>query len=128
MSGRFHAAGLLLPLLLLPPLLLAACLPVVAPRPDAVPTTERGEEARRLVDNGAQVVDVRTPGEYEAGHVEGAVNISVVELKDRLKELGPRDRTVIVYCRSGHRSAAAAGILRGAGFTQVFDLGSIKNW
>ncbi|MGC4115779.1 MAG: rhodanese-like domain-containing protein [Myxococcales bacterium] len=101
---------------------------MAAPRPDAVPTTERGEEARRLVDNGALLVDVRTQSEFEAGHVQGAINVSVVGLADRLAELGPKERQVIVYCRSGHRSAAAAAILRDAGFARVFDLGSIKNW
>ena len=109
-------------------LALSSCLPVAAPKPDAVPTTERGEEARRLVDGGARLLDVRTRGEYDAGHVEGAINISVVELKDRLADLEPKDQPIIVYCRSGHRSAAAAGILRDAGFKAVFDLGTIKNW
>jgi phage shock protein E len=105
-----------------------ACLTVPATGPNAVPNTERGLEARRLMDNGARLLDVRTQGEYEAGHVEGAQNISVLELKDRFEELNPKDRTIVVYCRSGHRSAAAASILRSAGFAQIFDLGSIKNW
>jgi len=56
-------------------------------------------------------------------------NVAVSELKGRLRELEPfREKTVVVYCRSGHRSAIAAGILRDAGFTRVYDLGSIHNW
>jgi phage shock protein E len=95
---------------------------------DAVPTTEKGQVPRRLVDGGARLVDVRSAGEYQAGHVEGALNIPVTELKERLQELEPREKTVIVYCRTGHRSAAAASILAAAGFSDVFDLGSIRNW
>ena len=52
----------------------------------------------------------------------------MVELKDRLAEREPKDKPLVVYCRTGHRSAAAARMLRDAGFNRVFDLGSIKNW
>jgi phage shock protein E len=113
--------------MLLANLALSACY-VAAMGPDAVPTTEGGQVARRLMDNGARLVDVRSASEYRAGHVEGAINIPVVQLEDRLGELEPKQKAVIVYCRTGHRSAAAASILRSAGFTQVFDLGSIRNW
>ena len=87
-----------------------------------------GSEARRLVHAGALLLDVRTQEEYTGeGHLPGAVNIPVQELGDRLGEL-PNDRAIVVYCRSGSRSARAAGILRSAGRTRVFDLGSLDNW
>jgi phage shock protein E len=85
-------------------------------------------EARQLVQTGARLVDVRTAGEFAAGHIEGAVNIPVQELESRLAELTPKDAPVVVYCRSGHRSGNAARILKGAGFAAVHDLGAMSRW
>jgi rhodanese-related sulfurtransferase len=115
-------------LVLIAAMSLVGCLPIAPVSRDAVASTDAGLEARRLLDSGARLVDVRTKGEYESGHVEGAVNIPVSALAERLAELEPKTEGVVVYCRSGHRSAKAADILRKAGFTQVFDLGSVKNW
>jgi phage shock protein E len=87
-----------------------------------------GADARRLVREGARLVDVRTPSEFAAGHIEGALNIPVQELGDRLQELEPRDQAVVVYCRSGHRSGNAARLLTRAGFPTVHDLGAMSRW
>lgn len=75
--------------------------------------------------SGALLLDVRTPGEFAGGRLEGAINIPVGELARRLEELGARDRPVVIYCRSGARSATAAGVLRRAGFADVHDLGGL---
>lgn len=83
--------------------------------------------ARELVAAGALLLDVRTPEEYADRHVEGAVNIPVHELSGRLKEVGTTMRPVVVYCRSGARSASAAQQLRRAGY-EVHDIGGIGNW
>jgi phage shock protein E len=65
---------------------------------------------------------VRTPREYEAGHIEGAKNISHDQIKSRMAELGTdKDRAIVLYCRSGRRTGIAAGILADAGFTNVLD-------
>lgn len=85
-------------------------------------------EAHRLVEQGAALIDVRTPGEYAAGHLDGAKNIPVAELAGRLGDVGPKDRPVVVYCASGARSAAATSALQRAGFATVFDLGGMRNW
>lgn len=85
-------------------------------------------EARRLVQAGARLVDVRTPGEFAAGHIEGAVNIPVQELDARMSELQPKDAAVVVYCRSGKRSGNAARMLKSAGFAVVHDLGPMSRW
>jgi phage shock protein E len=87
-----------------------------------------GAEARQLVHAGARLVDVRTPGEFAAGHIPGAINIPVQQLDSRLGELEPKNATIVVYCRSGSRSATAAGILKNAGFDVVRDLGSMSRW
>ncbi len=86
------------------------------------------EEARTLVAKGARLLDVRSAGEFGAGHLPGAVNVPLSELSSRLSEVGPKDRPIVVYCRSGARSASAAGILRKAGFSSVHDLGPISRW
>ena len=69
------------------------------------------------------VLDVRTPREYEAGHLEGAVLIPVQTLAQRLDELSGREREpVLVYCRTGNRSTVAAKMLIDAGFERVVNM------
>ncbi|MCC6995380.1 MAG: rhodanese-like domain-containing protein, partial [Deltaproteobacteria bacterium] len=74
-----------------------------------------GADARALVAQGALLLDVRTAGEFAGGHIEGALNIPVQELGQRLGELGDKARPIVVYCRSGKRSSRAASMLKGAG-------------
>lgn len=85
-----------------------------------------GARAHELVDQGAALLDVRTPGEFASGHPDPAVNIPVNEVERRLAELD-RDRPVVVYCQSGRRSAAAAEVLAAAGYT-VYDMGGVASW
>jgi len=73
------------------------------------------------------LLDVRTPEEFAGQRIPGAVNIPVQELATRLKEVGPKGRPVVVYCRSGGRSAGAAQLLKRAGF-EVTDIGAMGNW
>lgn len=88
----------------------------------------RAGEAKKLVAEGAALIDVRTPGEYAAGHLDGAKNIPVQEIGARLKEVGRKEKPVVVYCASGMRSATAAGLLRRAGFAKVVNLGPMSAW
>ena len=85
-------------------------------------------EARELVQGGARLVDVRTPGEFAAAHIPGAINIPVQQLDARMSELQPKNAAVVVYCRSGHRSGIAARMLKSAGFVAVHDLGPMSRW
>ena len=87
-----------------------------------------GAEAKKMVDEGALLLDVRTVEEFSERHIEGAVNIPVQELEKRLAEVGNKQRPVVVYCRSGKRSEQAKGILGGAGWQKVENLGGIDNW
>ena len=87
-----------------------------------------GSDARRLVEAGARLVDVRTTEEFAAGHIPGAVNIPVQELDRRIGELEPKDAPVVVYCRSGNRSGRATRVLKGAGYAKVHDLGAMSRW
>lgn len=87
-----------------------------------------GSDARRLVEAGALLVDVRTPAEFGGGHIAGAINIPVQELEPRMSELRDKGRPIVLYCRSGSRSATAARVLSGAGYTDVHNLGAMSNW
>jgi phage shock protein E len=81
-------------------------------------------------DRALLVLDVRTPAEYSEGHIPGAVNITHTELASRIAELdGARDRDLVVYCRSGNRSAQAIEVLKKAGFTRLLHLkGGMLDW
>jgi len=85
-------------------------------------------KVREAIDAGVFLLDLRTPEEYEAGHLPGAVNLSLRELTGGL-DMIPTDNSVIVYCGSGHRAALAAPVLHMLGFdnSKVFT-GSYKAW
>lgn len=85
-------------------------------------------EAHRLVDKGALLVDVRSVEEFADGHIAGAINLPVNDLDRRMGELTPKDRSIVLYCRSGNRSARAARTLKNAGYSQVRDLGAMSRW
>lgn len=87
---------------------------------------ESAEQAHTLVEGGATLLDVRTPGEYAAGHLDGALNIPVQQLGSRIDEVS-HDAPVVVYCQSGGRSASAARFLSSSGY-EVLDLGAMSNW
>lgn len=85
-------------------------------------------DARRMVQEGAKLVDVRSPAEFGSGHIPGAVNVPVNELGGKLKNIGPKDKPVIVYCASGTRSAMARSVLKSQGYEKVFNLGPMSRW
>jgi rhodanese-related sulfurtransferase/rubrerythrin len=98
---------------------------------DEIKTLAPGE-VKALLDRDKKgeflLLDVRQPEEYEAGHIPGAIFIPLGELEARQEEL-ERDKKIITYCRSGHRSMAAAIALCGLGFKNVHHLeGGILNW
>ena len=84
-------------------------------------------QARDRVAQGAVLLDVRTEAEFGAGHIPGALNVPVAELPRRTEEIDG-SKGVVVYCRSGGRSARAASILRHAGIEDVHDLGPMSAW
>ncbi len=77
---------------------------------------------KALMQRGAQIVDVRSRGEYASGHVRGSVNIPLNELSSKAKQL-KKDKPVITCCASGMRSASAKSVLGGMGFTEVYNGG-----
>lgn len=87
-----------------------------------------GQRARALVEAGAKLVDVRTPGEFNQSHLPAARNVPLQNLSERMKELEPKDQAIVLYCRSGHRSGLAYDQLRQAGFSKLYDLGAMSAW
>jgi rhodanese-related sulfurtransferase len=77
---------------------------------------------RDLVNNGAQIIDVRTPGEFRAGHIVGSVNIPLQNLRTQINRIR-KDKPVITCCASGMRSASAKSILAAHGFVDVHNGG-----
>jgi phage shock protein E len=87
-----------------------------------------GATARRLVAAGARLVDVRTPEEFAAGHLPGAILIPHDQVAARARELGPSTTPIVLYCRSGRRTGIAAGALASLGYARVWDLRGMGNW
>lgn len=79
-----------------------------------------------LIQDGAVVVDVRSPGEFQLGFRPGSINIPLGELNSRIKELD-KQKTIVLCCASGSRSAVALGILKKNGFSSVVNAGSWRN-
>lgn len=80
-------------------------------------------------DAAIRLIDVRTPAEFAGGHVEGALNVPLDELAARIEAAAPdKNAPVIVYCRSGSRSADAAGRLLDMGYAVVIDAGGILDY
>ena len=98
------------------------------------------EEAKKMVEKGdVFILDVRTPSEFNSSHIEGSTLIPVTNsggsnlspkqlLESRINEV-PKDKKILVYCRSGHRSSSASKILVNAGYSQVYNMeGGINAW
>jgi phage shock protein E len=84
-------------------------------------------QAREMVANGAQLVDVRSPQEFAQGAIPGSINVPLQMIQMAHAHL-KKDRPVIVYCVSGARSAQAQMFLENMGFDAVHNLGSIRKY
>ena len=110
----------------------AATATASAPAPAAVAVAPMSQEA--LLEHQSRhpdhlfVLDVRTPQEYAEGHVPGAVNVPQDQLASRLAEV-PKDKDVVIYCRSGRRSVLAADVLAANGYSRLSHLeGDMNAW
>lgn len=87
------------------------------------------EQGKEKVKAGALLVDVRTPDEFSAGHVKGAINIPHDQVEQHLAQFGPdKNRPIVLYCRSGRRSAIVDQTLSAKGFSSVFNAGGYDAW
>lgn len=113
------------------PGLFAVVVAATALATDPLTTAVSPEALRERLDDGAKapyVLDVRTPEEYVGGHVPGAVNIPHDQVASRLAEV-PKDRDVVLYCRSGRRAQLAAGVLAENGYSRLQHMqGDMPAW
>ena len=79
-------------------------------------------DLKELMLSGAQIIDVRTKGEYQGGHIIGSLNIPLQSLQTNISKI-KKDKPVIICCASGMRSATAKSILKSVGFTEVYNGG-----
>lgn len=77
---------------------------------------------QELVQNGAQIIDVRTKGEFQSGHIKGSKNIPLQSLQQGMKKIDPK-KPVITCCASGVRSGSAKRILKANGYIDVHNGG-----
>jgi len=85
------------------------------------------EQAQKLIDAGAQLIDVRADHEWEVGRIAGATHLPLDELAQRTSEID-KDRPVLLYCRGGNRSTMAAAALAEAGYDAVKVSEGIVGW
>jgi len=85
------------------------------------------DEAQKLIEDGAQLVDVRADHEWEAGRIAGAKHLPLAELAERTGEID-KERPVVLYCRGGTRSTMATDALSEAGFNAVKLSEGIVGW
>lgn len=84
-------------------------------------------DLKQLVQDGAMVLDVRSPGEFNSGHIQGAINISVDQLAANMNRLKDKNQPIITCCASGMRSTTAKNILKAGGYTRVYNGGGWHN-
>ena len=120
-------------------LTLSACAAPAAAAATPAPTATAAVEYKKIsaadakarMDSGDTIVilDVRTQEEYDAGHIPGAILVPNETIVDKQPKLLPDlDAEILVYCRSGNRSAQAAKKLIAIGYTNVVDFGGIIDW
>ena len=87
----------------------------------------RSREVTEKIQNGALVVDVRSPMEYNMGNVAGSVNIPMEHVPYRMNEFGEKHQHIVVYCRSGNRSGMVKNFLEAAGYNNVVNGGGLND-
>lgn len=87
-----------------------------------------GESAARdLLKQGAKVIDVRTPEEFRAGHLPGAVNVPLGDIAEQIPKIAPdKDQPLLLHCLGGGRSGLGVRRLKGLGYRQAHNLGGYR--
>ncbi|MBM7036006.1 rhodanese-like domain-containing protein [Vibrio ulleungensis] len=94
--------------------------------PSVATASERAQAAWDWIEQDAVVIDVRTVGEFQSGHLQGALNIPVGELDRADLSFLAKNQPVVVYCRSGNRSGSAEQILLSKGYVKVHNGGGLN--
>jgi len=120
-----------LPRLMLYLIVFSAILSCRSQQDDTITRVDKEAIKAEVIGKDVQLVDVRTPEEYNAGHIDDAINFDLSNRSAFLKQIETldKDQPVFVYCMIGSRSAYAAKILRSKGFTKIYDYsGGYDDW
>ena len=85
--------------------------------------SNNNDDLKKIVNEGAFLVDVRSQGEYISGHVKGSTNIPLDQIKNQMAKFKGKNN-IVVFCRSGMRSSQAKSILENNGFSNVINGGT----
>lgn len=87
------------------------------------------KEAKSMMNEESIILDVRELDEYQSGHIPNAIQLSVNDIEAIAEQVLPdKQQVILIYCRSGNRSANAAKILTKLNYEQVYDFGGISDW
>ncbi len=87
------------------------------------------DEAKAMMTDDAIILDVRTEDEFAEGHIPNAVLLPQTEISEKAEMvLNDKEKTILIYCRTGNRSETAAKQLIDMGYTHVYDFGGIDTW
>ena len=110
-------------------LFLAGCSATGKEGPGYSQITMEEAQQRLSIECGFIILDVRTPEEFAAGHIPGALNIPNETIgTDEIPQLPEKEQRIYVYCRSGNRSKQAAEKLVALGYTDIVEIGGILDW
>jgi phage shock protein E len=84
------------------------------------------DEIAKLIEDGAEIIDVRTPSEFKSGHMEGSINIPLDTIDRQIKKIRAANSPIITCCRSGQRSGIAEKLLKNRGI-EAYNGGSWGN-
>jgi rhodanese-related sulfurtransferase len=128
LTSAFRRPGAQIGVLLIVALIVFLLLQMGGRNNNALASTVSVDEAHAMAQNGAFVLDVRTVEEWNEFHAPDSTLIPLDQLASRLNEV-PRDRQIVVVCRSGNRSQQGRDILLNAGFEQVTSMtGGLNEW
>jgi len=82
---------------------------------------KRNNEVKEVLDRGAMIIDVRTVQEFKMGKVQGSINIPLEQLTHKMGKIKKYKKPIVLCCATGSRSAAAMGVLRNAGISEVYN-------
>ena len=87
-----------------------------------------GEEVIEAKKAGATIIDVRVKEQFNAGHIEGAINLPLASIREEISKYATKDKKIVLYCNSGNQSSKALDILNNLGYTNAYDGAGVREY